>query len=114
MARRACGGEIGALLGLLEEVWVGRPRGRGVHHDPAATKHPWCLERQEGQTQQKLERVVERAVAEREGVVDGQGGEPDGGGSRGGRSTDLQARKQELRILVESCKLAELFEHLFN
>ena len=30
-----------------------------------------------------MERVAVRAVAEREGVVDGQGGEPDGGGSGG-------------------------------
>ena len=36
-----------------------------------------------GQGQPKLEGVAERAVAERQGVVDGQGCEPDGGGSGG-------------------------------
>ena len=35
------------------------------------------------QTQLELECAADRAVAGREGVVDGQGGDPDGGGSTG-------------------------------
>ena len=42
MARRSCGGELGALLGVLEED-PPRPQWR-VHQGPTATTHPWCLE----------------------------------------------------------------------
>ena len=50
-----------------------------VHQGLAATTHPWCLERPGGQTQPNLEYIAERTVAESESVVDGQGGELDGG-----------------------------------
>ena len=78
VARRSCGGDLGALLGLLEEVWVGQPQwGSSKAPQPQRTRS--ASRGVGGQAQLKLKRVAERAVAEREGVVDGQGGEQDGG-----------------------------------
>ena len=62
---------------------MGRATPVGFHQGPTATTYPWCLEEPGGQAQPKLERAAERSVAEREGVVDGQGGEQDGGRSGG-------------------------------
>ena len=50
-----------------------------------------------GQGQPKLEGVAERAVAERQGVVDGQGCEPDGGGSGGAAQQTGLKRKHPTR-----------------
>ena len=81
-ARRPRGVELRALLGVLEEVLVGLPRWGGSPR-PHSHNAPVVPRGAGGQAQPKLERVEERAVAEREGVVDEQGGEPDGGGFEG-------------------------------
>ena len=52
-----------------------------VATSPTATTHLRCHEEPGGQTQLTLEHIVERSVVELQGVVDGQVGEPDGGGS---------------------------------
>ena len=80
VARRSCGGELGALLGVLEEgrtTPVGGPPRLHSHNVPVVPRGTGA------QAQPKVDRVAERAVAQRDGGVDGQGGEPDGGRSRG-------------------------------
>ena len=81
VACRACSGELGTILRAGRSL--GRTTQRGGAQKPQIHNAPVMPRGAGGQTQPKLERAADRSVAGREGVVDGQGDDPEGGDAGG-------------------------------